>query len=78
MRFLTPGLPIVFSVFVGTFEHGLKRSIDGGETFERVGADAIEPKAVTAVAVAPGDPELVSRSAARSIGATLGCQHQHP
>ena len=46
-------------VFVGTFEHGLQRSSDSGETFERVGTDAIAPEAVTAVAVAPDDPELV-------------------
>jgi len=62
-------------VFVRTVEHGLQRSIDGGETSERVGADAIAPEAVTAIAVAPDDPDLVSRSTARSIGAALGCQH---
>jgi len=45
-------------VLVGTFEAGLQRSTDGGETFERVGG-AIESDAVTAVAVGPHDPEEV-------------------
>ena len=46
-------------VLVGTFDSGLHRSTDGGETFERVGADDIESEAVMAVAVDHGDPDLV-------------------
>lgn len=46
-------------VFVGTFESGLRRSTDGGETFGRVGRDSIEQEAVTAVAVSPDDPDVV-------------------
>ena len=44
--------------FCGTFEGGLFRTADGGETWHRVG-DAIEPDAVTSVAVSPADPEEV-------------------
>jgi photosystem II stability/assembly factor-like uncharacterized protein len=44
-------------VFVGTREQGLRRSVDGGETFERV--DAFESAFVTAVAVSPHDPREV-------------------
>ncbi|WP_435064499.1 WD40/YVTN/BNR-like repeat-containing protein [Halobaculum sp. EA56] len=46
-------------VFVGTFESGLRRSTDGGATFERVGADAIEQESVTAAAVSPDDPDVI-------------------
>ncbi|QZP37024.1 WD40/YVTN/BNR-like repeat-containing protein [Halobaculum magnesiiphilum] len=46
-------------VFVGTFESGLWRRTDGGETFERVGGDAIEQDAVTAAAVSPNDSDVV-------------------
>ncbi|MFC7097819.1 WD40/YVTN/BNR-like repeat-containing protein [Halobaculum marinum] len=46
-------------VFVGTFESGLWRSTDGGESFERVGAEAIEQEAVMAVAVSPNDPDVI-------------------
>ena len=45
--------------FVGTFRSGLHRTTDGGETFERVGADAIDQDAVLSVAVSPHDPEVV-------------------
>lgn len=44
-------------VFVGRYNGGLVRSDDGGETFERVGADAIGPAAVTALAGHPNDPD---------------------
>jgi len=46
-------------VFVGTFESGLWRSLDAGETFERAGAEAIEQDAVTATAVSPRDPDVI-------------------
>jgi photosystem II stability/assembly factor-like uncharacterized protein len=60
-------------VFVGTFEAGLQRSTDGGGTWERVGAEAIDPGedsetaerrgvdgvSVMSVAVNPADPEEV-------------------
>ena len=45
-------------VFVGTFESGLQRSTDGGESWARVGPDAMR-EAVTAVAVSPHDPAVV-------------------
>jgi len=45
--------------FVGTFNSGLHRTTDGGETFERVGADAIAQDAVLSVAVSPHDPDVV-------------------
>jgi len=45
-------------VFVGTFDAGLQRSVDGGATFERVGTDAMAD-AVTAVTVSPHDPGVV-------------------
>lgn len=45
----TPG-----RVHVGSFEEGLLRSVDGGETFARV--DAV-PEQVMAVAVNPADPD---------------------
>lgn len=45
-------------VFAGTFDAGLWRSTDAGETFNRVG-DAIEPAAVTAAAVSPHDPDTL-------------------
>jgi photosystem II stability/assembly factor-like uncharacterized protein len=43
--------------FVGTFDAGLWRSTDGGDTFARVG-DWL-PDAVTSVAVSPHDPDVV-------------------
>ncbi len=51
-------------VFVGTFESGVWRSTDGGETFERLdgvarGDEATGPQAVMSLAVAPDDPETV-------------------
>ncbi|AUX09982.1 BNR/Asp-box repeat protein [Halalkaliarchaeum desulfuricum] len=45
-------------VFAGTFEAGLWRSTDGGETFERVGR-AIDPNAVTALGISRHDPDTV-------------------
>lgn len=44
-------------LFVGTAKNGLLRSVDGGETFERVGGDAIGPDAITAVAVGTRSPD---------------------
>ncbi|QZY00336.1 WD40/YVTN/BNR-like repeat-containing protein [Halobaculum rubrum] len=46
-------------VFVGTFESGLWRSANAGETFERVGAEPIEQDAVMATAVSPHDPDVI-------------------
>lgn len=46
-------------LFVGTFESGLHRSTDGGETFERVGVDTITQEAVLSLAVSPHDPDVV-------------------
>lgn len=59
-------------VFVGTFEGGLRRSTDGGDSFESVetefvperesgfgGAENLESDAVTAVTVSPHDPDVV-------------------
>jgi len=60
-------------VFCGTFGAGLRRSTDGGESWERVGADAVDPGesresaerrgadgvSVMAVAVDPVDPDVV-------------------
>lgn len=42
--------------FVGTYENGLFRTTDGGETFDRIGASAIGPDAVMSVAISPEDP----------------------
>ncbi|ELZ37815.1 hypothetical protein C471_11956 [Halorubrum saccharovorum DSM 1137] len=51
-------------VLVGTFDAGLFRSTDGGESFERVAVDTLGPggsgpRAVTAVATSPHDPAVV-------------------
>ncbi|WP_435074733.1 WD40/YVTN/BNR-like repeat-containing protein [Halorubrum sp. HHNYT27] len=51
-------------LLVGTFDAGLFRSVDGGETFERVAAETLGPggsgpDAVTAVATSPHDPSVV-------------------
>lgn len=51
-------------VLAGTFEDGLFRSVDGGETFERVASETLGPggsgpDAVTAVATSPHDPSVV-------------------
>ncbi|WP_144924353.1 WD40/YVTN/BNR-like repeat-containing protein [Halorubrum salsamenti] len=51
-------------VLAGTFDAGLFRSTDGGETFERVAAETLGPggsgpEAVTAVATSPHDPATV-------------------
>lgn len=45
-------------VFVGTFESGLQRSTDGGETFERVGKGGME-SAVTSVTADPHDSNVI-------------------
>jgi photosystem II stability/assembly factor-like uncharacterized protein len=44
-------------VLVGTVEDGLHRSVDGGDTFERVGEGPLASPFVTAVAVNPRDPD---------------------
>lgn len=46
------------AAFCGTVESGLQRSVDGGETWQRVGADTITDR-VTAVAIDPSDPGVV-------------------
>ena len=43
-------------VLCGTFDAGLHRSTDGGERFERVGADTL-PEAVMSLEASPHDPE---------------------
>jgi len=58
------GNPADARVLAGTFDAGLFRSTDGGETFERVasetlGPDGSGPEAVTAIATSPHDSELV-------------------
>ncbi|MGQ4556659.1 WD40/YVTN/BNR-like repeat-containing protein [Halobellus sp. GM3] len=45
-------------VFCGTFDAGLHRSVDGGETWARVGADTLATS-VTSVTVSPHDPDVV-------------------
>ena len=45
-------------VFCGTFESGLHRSTDGGDSWERVGEREIESDAVMSVAVDPRDPDV--------------------
>ena len=52
-----PGAPD--RLFVGTFESGLLRSEDGGESFERVGADVIESEAVMSATFHPENPDEV-------------------
>ncbi|OYR57735.1 hypothetical protein [Halorubrum halodurans] len=49
-------------VFAGTFDDGLHRSVDAGESFERIAGDALGPEgtgpdAVTALATSPHDPD---------------------
>ena len=44
-------------VFVGTTDAGLLRSVDGGESFDRVGADDIGPERITAVAAGSRSPD---------------------
>lgn len=44
--------------FCGTFDDGLYRTTDGGETWDRRGADALAPR-ITSVTVAPHDPDEV-------------------
>jgi photosystem II stability/assembly factor-like uncharacterized protein len=51
-------------VLAGTSDDGLFRSVDGGETFERVAGETLGPggsgpDAVTAVATSPHDPAIV-------------------
>ena len=44
-------------VLVGTFDSGLYRSSDGGDSFERIGEGVIESDRITSVAVSPHDPD---------------------
>lgn len=44
--------------FCGTFDDGLQRSTDGGDTWERVGGDVLHDR-VMAVTVSPHDPDVV-------------------
>jgi photosystem II stability/assembly factor-like uncharacterized protein len=44
-------------VFCGTFDAGLHRSEDGGQSFERVGESTFGSEHVTSAAVSPHDPE---------------------
>ncbi|OIB58295.1 VPS10 domain-containing protein [Natrialba sp. SSL1] len=47
-------------VFVGTFESGLFRSTDGGETFERLETDDVfESDAVMSLTISPHDPDVI-------------------
>lgn len=46
-------------VFAGTFENGLQRSSDGGDTFEPIGVDTIDEEAVMSVSISPHDPDVV-------------------
>ena len=46
-------------LFVGTFDAGLQRSTDGGDSFERVGATVIDTDHVMSAAVSPHEPEEV-------------------
>lgn len=43
------------TVFCGTFDAGLQRSLDGGESFSRVSTERL-PEAITALSFAPDDP----------------------
>ncbi|WP_256288734.1 WD40/YVTN/BNR-like repeat-containing protein [Halobellus inordinatus] len=45
-------------VFCGTFDAGLFRSVDAGQTWKRVGSDVL-PKSVTSVTVSPHGPDVV-------------------
>lgn len=44
--------------FCGTFDAGLQRSTDGGDSWERVGSDVLHER-VMAVTVSPHDPDVV-------------------
>lgn len=44
-------------VLCGTFDAGLLRSVDGAETWHRVGENVVDNDAVTALAVNPDDPD---------------------
>ncbi|MDS0296403.1 WD40/YVTN/BNR-like repeat-containing protein [Halogeometricum luteum] len=55
---LAAGADTPARAFCGTFESGLHRTDDAGETWERVGAEAL-PESVTSVAVSPHDPGVV-------------------
>jgi photosystem II stability/assembly factor-like uncharacterized protein len=44
-------------VLVGTFDSGLYRSSDGGDSFERVGEGVIDSDRITSATVSPHDPD---------------------
>lgn len=46
-------------LFVGTTDSGLLRSVDGGTSFDRIGADDIGPEMITAVAIGSRSPDEV-------------------
>ncbi len=46
------------TVFVGTFEDGLFRSTDGGQTFERLETDFVS-EAVMSLAISPHDSDVI-------------------
>lgn len=51
--------PETTNVLCGTFEHGVHRSTDRGESWTRVGADTIGEDAVMSIAVDPTDPSTI-------------------
>lgn len=46
-------------IYCGTFEDGLHRSTNGGDSFERVGEADIESDHVLSVTVSPHDPDVI-------------------
>ncbi|WP_411967795.1 WD40/YVTN/BNR-like repeat-containing protein [Haloferax sp. YSSS75] len=44
--------------FAGTFDAGLFRTTDGGDTWEQVGGDTL-PESVTSLAISPADPDTM-------------------
>ncbi|WP_416838521.1 WD40/YVTN/BNR-like repeat-containing protein [Haloferax sp. DFSO52] len=44
--------------FCGTFDSGLLRTTDGGDTWEPVGADTL-PESITSLAISPADPDTI-------------------
>ncbi|WP_096439363.1 WD40/YVTN/BNR-like repeat-containing protein [Alteribacter populi] len=47
--------PYSGAIYAGTFDHGLHRSVDGGETFKRIGKDDLHSR-VMALHVSPSKP----------------------
>ena len=46
-------------LFVGTADSGLLRSVDGGDSFDRVGVGDIGPETITAAAIGPRTPDEI-------------------